>query len=52
VTWCADRDEAVVVLPPLLRQGDAVLVKGSRGMQMEAVVESLLALGGAEWKGG
>ena len=44
-----DRDEAVALLRALLRRGDAVLVKASRGAELEAVVEALRAgLGPAE----
>ncbi|MHB0876572.1 MAG: UDP-N-acetylmuramoyl-tripeptide--D-alanyl-D-alanine ligase [Anaerolineae bacterium] len=52
VTWCDDRDHALAALKALLQPGDAVLVKGSRGMRMEAVVEALLAPGNAGEKGG
>jgi UDP-N-acetylmuramoyl-tripeptide--D-alanyl-D-alanine ligase len=52
VEWCADRDQALALLAALLRGDDAVLVKGSRGMRMEAVVEALKVLGDAEGKGG
>jgi UDP-N-acetylmuramoyl-tripeptide--D-alanyl-D-alanine ligase len=37
----ADNDEAVRVLHRVLAQGDFVLVKGSRGMAMEAIVAEL-----------
>jgi UDP-N-acetylmuramoyl-tripeptide--D-alanyl-D-alanine ligase len=37
----ADRDEAIAVLRGLLRPGDAVLVKASRGAALEAVVDAL-----------
>ena len=36
-----DRDEAVAVLRTILRPGDAVLVKASRGAALEAVVDAL-----------
>jgi UDP-N-acetylmuramoyl-tripeptide--D-alanyl-D-alanine ligase len=36
-----DRDEAVAVLRAILRPGDAVLVKASRGAALETVVEAL-----------
>jgi len=37
----ADSDEAAEGIVPLLRKGDLVLVKGSRGVRMERIVESL-----------
>ena len=37
----ADRDEAIALLRGLLRPGDAVLVKASRGAALEAVVDAL-----------
>lgn len=36
-----DREAAVALLPALLRPGDVILVKGSRAMGLEAVVEAL-----------
>lgn len=43
VTFCQDKAAATTLLKTLLQNGDMVLVKGSRGMKMEEVVESLLA---------
>ncbi len=40
---CKDIEEAQQCLSKVFRNGDAVLVKGSRRMKMEAVVEFLLA---------
>lgn len=37
----AASDEAAAAIPDLLQEGDLVLVKGSRGIRTEAVVESL-----------
>ncbi|MFH1475218.1 MAG: UDP-N-acetylmuramoylalanyl-D-glutamate--2,6-diaminopimelate ligase, partial [Chloroflexota bacterium] len=39
----ADRGQAVAVLRTLLRPGDAVLVKASRGAALETVVDALRA---------
>ena len=38
-----DRDAALAVLREMLRPGDAVLVKASRGAELELIVESLAA---------
>jgi len=42
VSICDRPDEAVSVLRGLVREQDAVLVKGSRGMHMEGVVQGLM----------
>ncbi len=41
VSSVSDAAEAVALLRPELREGDVVLVKGSRGMALERVVEGL-----------
>lgn len=42
-----DAEEAAAFVTSAVRAGDLVLVKGSRGMKMERVVQALLAAGGA-----
>jgi len=41
VVFCAHTEEAVRVVPVLVKDRDVVLVKGSRGMRMERVVQAL-----------
>ncbi|MBP9751881.1 MAG: UDP-N-acetylmuramoyl-tripeptide--D-alanyl-D-alanine ligase [Candidatus Moranbacteria bacterium] len=43
VMFVPDPDAATLPLQSILREGDLVLVKGSRGMRMEKVTEALLA---------
>lgn len=40
---CGANDEAIKVLEQLLSAGDTVLIKGSRGMKMEQIVQHLVA---------
>jgi UDP-N-acetylmuramoyl-tripeptide--D-alanyl-D-alanine ligase len=40
---CATHDEIVDILKEVVRDGDLILVKGSRSMRMEKVVEKLTA---------
>jgi UDP-N-acetylmuramoyl-tripeptide--D-alanyl-D-alanine ligase len=42
VTFCESKAEVIALLKSLLQKGDMVLIKGSRGMKMEEVVESLM----------
>jgi UDP-N-acetylmuramoyl-tripeptide--D-alanyl-D-alanine ligase len=44
VTFCESKAEVSALLKSLLQKGDMVLIKGSRGMKMEEVVESLAVL--------
>lgn len=44
VVAAADHEQALAALRSLVRPGDTVLVKGSRGMRMEALLESLVQL--------
>ena len=44
--WFATADEAAAWAPGALRQGDVVLVKGSRGVRLEKVVAALRGGGG------
>lgn len=42
VTWAEDNRQAIACLEQLLQPGDVVLVKGSRGMAMEEIVEKFM----------
>lgn len=48
VFWCAERERAVAILQDLLKGDELILVKGSRGMHMEHIVERLITAGGFE----
>jgi UDP-N-acetylmuramyl pentapeptide synthase len=41
VTACRLAEETIPLVQPAIRQGNAVLVKGSRSMGMERVVEAI-----------
>jgi UDP-N-acetylmuramoyl-tripeptide--D-alanyl-D-alanine ligase len=43
----SDRDEALTLLSRMLRPGDAVLVKASRGVALDLLVDGLVAAGQA-----
>lgn len=38
-SWCANNEEAIKILRPLVQKGDALLVKGSRSMRTEEIVD-------------
>ena len=42
VDWAENNQQAVQLLQRYIRSGDVVLVKGSRGMQMEQIVQNLM----------
>ena len=42
--WFPDREELLRLLPEIIRQGDRVLVKASRGMHFESIAEALKQL--------
>ena len=43
--WFAEADAMAEALPPTLRRGDTVIVKGSKGIRAARVVDALRALG-------
>lgn len=42
INWCKNSSEAASLVRDIAQKDDLILVKGSRGMQMEKVVEALL----------
>jgi UDP-N-acetylmuramoyl-tripeptide--D-alanyl-D-alanine ligase len=48
VAQVVDRDEALRILCALLRPGDAVLIKASRGVELDVLVDRLLAVAGRD----
>lgn len=42
VHWCANSDEAASFVKELVRADDLILIKGSRGMQMEKIFKELI----------
>ncbi len=49
VQWVPDRDAAVALLERTLEPGDTILVKASRGPQLDLLVDELVALGEREF---
>ena len=44
--WAADAEAAAEIVAPMLRDGDSLLVKGSRSVGLERLTEALLATRG------
>ncbi|HOV66306.1 MAG TPA: hypothetical protein PLR48_05060, partial [Bacillota bacterium] len=48
--WFSDKDKALDFISHLLQRGDVYLVKASRGMQFESIVDVLRELGNScDW---
>jgi UDP-N-acetylmuramoyl-tripeptide--D-alanyl-D-alanine ligase len=47
VRWAASLEEGLALLPAVVQPGDCILVKGSRAMGLEAVVDALAAVAAA-----
>ncbi|CCO08721.1 UDP-N-acetylmuramoyl-tripeptide--D-alanyl-D-alanine ligase [Desulforamulus hydrothermalis] len=45
IRQCADNPQAVSIIKNILQTGDTILIKGSRGMRMEQIVQELAADG-------
>jgi UDP-N-acetylmuramoyl-tripeptide--D-alanyl-D-alanine ligase len=52
ITRVPDAESALDVLPPRLRDGDVVLLKASRGIGLDRVVDALRAVLGGGVSGG
>ena len=44
ITWCENADKAVSAIKKNVKEGDIVLVKGSRGIHLERVVDRLMGV--------
>jgi UDP-N-acetylmuramoyl-tripeptide--D-alanyl-D-alanine ligase len=42
IRTCENNEEAIKTIQPLMRDGDVILVKGSRGVKMEEIIAGML----------